>query len=217
MAVRRSVARTGCSGPFRDTLSASQDAALLPMTPPTVWAWHGNEDCLPIAMKGRRRTCASPPSGTLWGSSNRRSSRWRVGYEKSPAVAGDFSGGQGRGRSADLRFFRPALYQLSYLTTKPRRAGLLAGTTGFEPATSGLTGRRELQTSPRPRGADPGEPGNVNAGRIASRSSGMPKRLPPASPSRSGVCGFPPSGNVVRKKGRRRRRRQPWRMATLPR
>ena len=61
-----------------------------------------------------------------------------------------FDGGQGRGRTADLRFFRPALYQLSYLTgaaaeDEPR----LAGTTGFEPATSGLTGRRELQTSPR--------------------------------------------------------------------
>ena len=28
----------------------------------------------------------------------------------------------------------------------------MAGTTGFEPATSGLTGRRELQASPRPQG-----------------------------------------------------------------
>ena len=33
---------------------------------------------------------------------------------------------------------------------------LLAGTTGFEPATSGLTGRRELQTSPRPQRAPRG-------------------------------------------------------------
>ena len=30
----------------------------------------------------------------------------------------------------------------------------MAGTTGFEPATSGLTGRRELQASPRPRGPE---------------------------------------------------------------
>ncbi len=28
--------------------------------------------------------------------------------------------GQGRSRTADLWFFRPALYQLSYLTGKPR-------------------------------------------------------------------------------------------------
>ena len=28
----------------------------------------------------------------------------------------EFDGGQGRRRSVDLRFFRPALYQLSYLT-----------------------------------------------------------------------------------------------------
>ena len=33
-----------------------------------------------------------------------------------------FWGGQGRGRTADLRFFRPALCQLSYLTS---RAALL--------------------------------------------------------------------------------------------
>jgi hypothetical protein len=70
-------------------------------------------------------------------------------------------GGQGRRRSVDLRFFRPALYQLSYLTPpdlmsptaefwrilQPHSAGNeAAGTTGFEPATSGLTGRRTLQT-----------------------------------------------------------------------
>ncbi len=56
-------------------------------------------------------------------------------------------GGQGQNRTADLRFFRPSLYQLSYLAV----SWDLAGMTGFEPATSGLTGRRELLTSPHPR------------------------------------------------------------------
>ena len=69
---------------------------------------------------------------------------------------GSRAGGQGQGRTADLWFFRPALYQLSYLTLHSNartevRAQCVAGATGFEPATSGLTGRRELQTSPRPR------------------------------------------------------------------
>ena len=54
--------------------------------------------------------------------------------------------GQGQNRTADPRFFRPILYQLSYLAARP-----LAGTTGFEPATSGLTGQRTLQTVLRPR------------------------------------------------------------------
>ncbi len=73
------------------------------------------------------------------------------------------SGGQGQVRTADPRFFRPVLYQLSYLTTEPpglvgsERVQDLAGATGFEPAISGLTGRRELQTSPRPRVVPPGE------------------------------------------------------------
>ena len=74
-------------------------------------------------------------------------------------------GGQGRDRTADPRFFRPVLYQLSYLTgsmypktLEPVGPSVLhmAGATGFEPATSGLTGRRELQTSPRPRSAPRG-------------------------------------------------------------
>ncbi len=76
-------------------------------------------------------------------------------------ASGGFSRGQGRRRSVDLWFFRPALYQLSYLTLHNHartlvRAQCVAGATGFEPATSGLTGRRELQTSPRPRGAPKG-------------------------------------------------------------
>jgi hypothetical protein len=36
------------------------------------------------------------------------------------------------------------------------RAQCVAGATGFEPAISGLTGRRELQASPRPQGAPKG-------------------------------------------------------------
>ena len=48
--------------------------------------------------------------------------------------------GRDRRRSGDLTLFRRALCQLSYPTAVP---------TGFEPATSGLTGQRELQTSPR--------------------------------------------------------------------
>ncbi len=75
------------------------------------------------------------------------------------------AGGQGRDRTADPRFFRPVLYQLSYLTVLRDSETLgscdpsaqnLAGATGFEPATSGLTGRRELQTSPRPRACPQG-------------------------------------------------------------
>ena len=44
---------------------------------------------------------------------------------------------------------RPLVFQTSALPTE--LSGHLAGTTGFEPATSCVTGRRELQTSPRPR------------------------------------------------------------------
>ena len=68
-------------------------------------------------------------------------------------LRGGSVGGQGQNRTADPRFFRPVLFQLSYLAgyVCRRVSSPLAGTTGFEPATSGLTGRRELQTSPRPR------------------------------------------------------------------
>ena len=44
---------------------------------------------------------------------------------------------------------RPLVFQTSALPTE--LSGQLAGTTGFEPATSCVTGRRELQASPRPR------------------------------------------------------------------
>ena len=61
------------------------------------------------------------------------------------------SGGRDRRRSGDLALFRRALCQLSYPTATARRLGV-AVPTGFEPATSGLTGRRALQTAPRDRG-----------------------------------------------------------------
>ena len=61
---------------------------------------------------------------------------------------------------------RPPLFQSGALPTElpdlcsnartVARASRWAGATGFEPATSGLTGRRELQTSPRPRCAPRG-------------------------------------------------------------
>jgi hypothetical protein len=49
-------------------------------------------------------------------------------------------GGQGRGRTADLRFFRPALYQLSYLTSHTMRTRV--------GSSCALRGRRDL--NPRP-------------------------------------------------------------------
>ena len=67
-------------------------------------------------------------------------------------------GGQSRDRSDDLTLFRRALYQLSYLTKTPAPSrGLGAGSadlTGFEPAASGLTGRRALLAAPQVRTAD---------------------------------------------------------------
>src|SRR5205807_7328347 len=56
----------------------------------------------------------------------------------------------GRHRSVDLALFRRALYQLSYPTLAfEMSTGCGAVLTGFEPATSGLTGRRALQTAPQ--------------------------------------------------------------------
>ena len=51
-----------------------------------------------------------------------------------------FLRGRDRRRSGDLALFRRALYRLSYPT---------ADLTGFEPATSGLTGRRALLAAPQ--------------------------------------------------------------------
>jgi hypothetical protein len=65
---------------------------------------------------------------------------------KTPADLGVL-GGRDRRRSGDLTLFRRALYQLSYPTSSRRTE--MADLTGFEPATSGLTGRRALQTAPQ--------------------------------------------------------------------
>jgi hypothetical protein len=54
--------------------------------------------------------------------------------------------GRDRRRSGDLPLFRRTLCQLSYPTEM-----VVAVPTGFEPAASGLTGRRALQTAPRDR------------------------------------------------------------------
>ena len=77
------------------------------------------------------------------------------------------SGGRDRRRSGDPTLFRRVLCQLSYSTVPSRVLATrpisqkshspsfddkwppAAVPTGLEPATSGLTGRRELQTSPR--------------------------------------------------------------------
>ncbi len=57
---------------------------------------------------------------------------------RKPPLTRAVSRGRDRRRSGDLALFRRALYQLSYPT---------AVLTGFEPATSALTGRRALQTA----------------------------------------------------------------------
>ena len=70
----------------------------------------------------------------------------------------DFLSGRDRRRSGDLALFRRALCQLSYPTAGARLSvaeGCLgngpdgADLTGFEPATSGLTGRRALLAAPQ--------------------------------------------------------------------
>ena len=90
--------------------------------------------------------------------------------------------GQGRRRSVDLWFFRPALYRLSYLTIQSRSLRKrLAGTTGFEPATSGLTGRRTLQTVLRSRDLPemPGMTGEVyRSGDGAQDDAGLGRGFP---------------------------------------
>ncbi len=56
------------------------------------------------------------------------------------------SGGRDRRRSGDLPLFRRTLCRLSYPTKLGEPPAV---PTGFEPAASGLTGRRALQTAPR--------------------------------------------------------------------
>jgi hypothetical protein len=116
---------------------------------------------------------------------------------ENPCLADDLCGGQGQDRTGDLRFFRPALYQLSYLT-ESQVPCTLAGTTGFEPATSGLTGRRELQASPRPRAPNG----------IRTRVTGLKGRRP--GPLDDG--GVPPR---ITNTGRSAARRQEYRSAPV--
>ena len=83
-------------------------------------------------------------------------SRWAPGHEASrrPPRHRMARGGRDRRRSGDLPLFRRTLCRLSYSTARhvPITRLVRAVPTGLEPATSGLTGRRELQTSPRDHG-----------------------------------------------------------------
>src|SRR3954467_6084772 len=74
------------------------------------------------------------------------------------------TGGRDRRRSGDLPLFRRTLCRLSYPTVATAPGRHHAVPTGFEPATSGLTGRRALQTAPRDLTPCVGELGRVEAG-----------------------------------------------------
>ena len=87
-----------------------------------------------------RRRSGNAVGGDRWGShephrETKRNGRNGPHEHESPTtegsrrcrVGGRGGGGQGRGRTADLRFFRPALYQLSYLTGAAAEDGASAG------------------------------------------------------------------------------------------
>src|SRR5262249_40261571 len=80
-------------------------------------------------------------------------------------------GGRRRHRSVDPALFRRVLYRLSYPT---------AVLTGFEPAASGLTGRRALQTAPQ----DPsfGTPNGIRT-RAAALKGRCPRPLDDGGPT----------------------------------
>jgi len=78
--------------------------------------------------------------GHGWGTTARHRRPDRPPKREKPPLTRAVSRGRNRRRSGDLALFRRALYQLSYPT---------ADLTGFEPASSGLTGRRALQAAPQ--------------------------------------------------------------------
>ena len=95
--------------------------------------------------------------------------------------------GRARRRSGDLPLFRRTLCRLSYSTV--RRAGAVlshsggaAVPTGLEPATSGLTGRRELQTSPRDQWLFMCTPNGIRT-RAATLKGWCPRPLDDGGPS----------------------------------
>ncbi len=102
-------------------------------------------------------------------------------------------GGRNRCRSGDLTLFRRALYQLSYPTVvKLKRRShwkrRLADLTGFEPAASGLTGRRALLAAPQVRAAGH-EPSTEKRGPTPSLLHYAVSVRPPSS-SGLGRCPF---------------------------
>ncbi len=113
-------------------------------------------------------------------------------------------GGRNRCRSGDLALFRRALYQLSYPT---------AVLTGFEPATSGLTGRRALQTAPQDLatterlGTPPARKG------WEETLAGIPERRPRAAGCRAAYVGPSAVQGALRWAGAARRRGWPCRPA----
>ena len=100
------------------------------------------------AGRPRTLTCRPPSPADLPADPGPRSRK-----RQEPLPGQGFRSGRDRRRSGDLPLFRRSLCQLSYPTVlrTHRRAGgcEVAVPTGFEPATSGLTGRRALQTAPR--------------------------------------------------------------------
>ena len=98
----------------------------------------------------------------------------RIGRHRDLFARGTPGGGGGRDRrrSGDLALFRRALCQLSYPTVVAPTRDRSAVPTGFEPATSGLTGRRALQTAPQ----DHGLPRTPNG--IRTRVTGLKGRRP---------------------------------------
>jgi hypothetical protein len=111
----------------------------------------------------RARSTAAPIAGCVGSDRRRRPARGENRQQASAeeTLACSSACGRDRRRSGDLPLFRRSLCRLSYPTVDCHRRiaddehALLEGEhasavpTGFEPATSALTGRRALQTAPR--------------------------------------------------------------------